>query len=651
MMFVGAEIFIEPGQTDSEIYSWFELMQKYGLGITRIRMFESYMRKGEVWDFSLFDVAFEAAEKYQIKVYANLFPETNFSDVGGFKFPKTAEHLGAIANYIHHVVQHFNQFNSLYGWVPINEPGSGSLPEDDFTKDRFQTWKDGRQKASYNSNGFTTLDLSKREFLVAHNIWFLKWLTQEIRKYDKKRPIHVNNHDIFKNAAEYDFPNWREFLTSLGGSAHASWHFDYFSRNQFAVAMSANAEILRSGAGPIPWFMTELQGGNNTYSGKRPLCPTKEEIAQWLWVNVGSGSEGGMFWCMNARRSGFEAGEWAMLDFQNKPTDRLLMASCVSKTVSQNHDFFADFSVQDSRVSVLYTRESLWIEQALHIKSIELEGRMVGGVMKSALSYFEALSEIGVHASFKEIGEYNFELDDFTGQAIILSHQLSIPSKYWRPLNDFVYKGGKLIVDGLTAYYDENAYCILGPDFPFKDCFGALINEFKFVDNLFDFYLSLSKLELKSHLWRGTLKLRTATSISKSKFSSVETNTYGCRNDFGKGHVVWIPSLLGLGSRISGSYKELSSFLRDELSDIVTQLPVSFETHQPGMLLKLIRNANRYMTVLVNKSGSDQILKLNINGLVYERVAFSSSHHGTYINDAIAISSEETMVVEWRAKV
>jgi beta-galactosidase len=650
MMFIGAEIFIEPGQTESEIFGWFEIMQKYGLRLTRIRMFENYMRQGEVWDFSLFDIAFKAAEKYEIKIYANLFPETDFSDVGGFKVPKTKEHLAEIANYIQHVVPHFNQFSSLFGWVPINEPGSGFFPEGLFTADQFQEWKDRSEKPFYDSRGFVTLDLSKKKFLVNHNTWFIKWLSEEIRKYDLKRPIHVNNHDIFRNAAEYDFPAWREFLTSLGGSAHASWHFDYFERGQFAVAMSANAELLRSGAGPIPWFMTELQGGNNTYSGKRPLCPTKEEIAQWLWINIGSGSEGGMFWCLNPRMSGFEAGEWAMLDFNNEPTDRLLMASRVSNSISAHGAFFTDFKVQDSGISVLYTKESLWIEEALQIKGVELEGRMVGGVMKSALSYFEALSELGIHASFNEIAEFDFNKDDFSGQAIILSQQVSIPSKYWDPLMEFVTKGGKLIVDGLTAYYDENAFCILGPGFPLKACFGATIREFKLVDNLFDLPLDASDLVLKSHLWRGTLKLFTATSIAKSGVASDTEEIYSARNDFGKGEVVWIPSLLGLGSRINGDYKELCAFLRDELDDIIQELPIRFSNHQPGMLMKQIRNGNRYLTVLVNKSGSDQNVELTIQDLICEEVVFISDPLSTFSKNLFYIKSEETVVVKWQAK-
>lgn len=647
-MFIGAEIFIEPGQTEAEIDSWFAAMQQNGLGLTRIRMFESYMRKAEVWDFSLFDIAFKAAEKYEIKVYANLFPETHFSDVGGFKFPNTNEHLDAIANYIKHVVEHFGRFSSLYGWVPINEPGSGSLPDNAFTLERFQKWKQSRAMQEYDSNGFTVLELADKRFLVEYNTWFLGWLSEEIRKYDQNSPIHVNNHDIFRNAAEYDFPSWRRFLTSLGGSAHASWHFDYFHRSQFAVGMSANAEMLRSGAGPIPWFMTELQGGNNTYSGRQPMCSTKEEIAQWLWINIGSGSQGGMFWCLNPRRSGFEAGEWAMLDFHNAPTDRLIMASKVSKAVSKYKDFFKDFSVHDSGISVLYTKESLWIEDVLQIEGAKFEGRMVGGVMKSALSYFDALAEMGIHASFNEIGEFNFDKDDFSGQAIILSHQISIPSKYWKLIINFVSLGGKLIVDGLSAYYDENAYCLLGANFPFNACFGASVNEFKLVEDLFDLSINETNLNLKAHLWRGTLKLSTAIPIASSE-GAMSANIYGSRNNYGAGQVVYIPSLVGLGSRITNDYSGLCAFLQDELKDIIFNLPVSFVSQQPGMLLKVIRNGDTYLTVIVNKSGTEQTLQLNIKNLVYEGLAFSSCESSTYLNNSIFISSESTMVAEWKA--
>lgn len=640
---IGAEIFIEPGQTAAEIAGWFKRLKESGMTLTRIRLFESYMHGADdAWNFDLFDLAFKAGEKYGVKIYANLFPETEFSDVGGFKFPKSTENLQSITNYIQHVVRHFNQFTSLYGWVPINEPGSGTLPSDMFTSEKFEEWKKNRQRPSYNSNGFTTFELAEQRFLVDYNCWFLEWLIGQIRLYDAASPIHVNNHDIFKNAAEYDFPRWRRLLDSLGGSAHASWHFGYFGREKYGIAMSANAELLRSGAGDIPWLMTELQGGNNTYSAHTPMCPTKEEIIQWLWINIGSGSRGALFWCLNPRRSGFEAGEWALLDFQDQPSDRLLAAAKVSGVIDQHGELFNGASVVASGINVVYTREAMWIEQALQIKGTSFEGREVGGVMKSALAYFEALTEMGIHAGFKEIGEYDFEKGDYSNEAIILSHQVSIPSKYWKGIDNFVAKGGTLIADGLTGFYDENAYCIMGQGFPLREVFGATVKEFKMVDNLFLTEIEEPGLSLVAHLWRGTLKLSTANAIG-----FFQDEVIASRNKYGEGKVLWIPSLIGLGGRITDGFSALISLLKNELYPLVEKLPITFKYPYKGVLMKVLKQGDYYITVTVNKSGSKQLVEFVAPALVNPVSLFANREACFLQQGAVELDAEDTLVLRW----
>lgn len=91
---IGAEVFIEPGQTPKEIDLWFKRLREAGMTVTRIRLFETYMHRADgKWDFTLFDEAYKAADKYGIKVYGNLFPATAFTDLGGLKFPKDEDHL------------------------------------------------------------------------------------------------------------------------------------------------------------------------------------------------------------------------------------------------------------------------------------------------------------------------------------------------------------------------------------------------------------------------------------------------------------------------------------------------------------------------------------------------------------------------------
>lgn len=640
---IGAEIFIEPGQTPAEIDTWFRLLKESGMSITRIRMFESYMHKPDGnWDYSLFDLAFKAGEKYNIKIYGNLFPATSFEDIGGFKFPKNDQNLQSIADYIKHTVTHFKQFSSLYGWVPINEPGNGGMPKDEFSKQHFSAWKSDAKQPAYESNGYQTIDFSEQKFLLNYNTWFLKWLAGQIHQYDPGKPIHVNNHAIFQNIAEYDFPEWRKFLTSLGASAHASWHFGYFNRDQYAMAMSANSEIIRSGAGHIPWLMTELQGGNNTYSGFAAMCPTKEEIAQWLWTVIGTGGRGGIFWSLNPRSSGFEAGEWALLNFQDEPSDRMKAAAGVAKVINNKPEMFAGARVEESGINILYTRESLWIEKKLSTKGIPYDGRDPGGAIKSSLGYFEALSEMGVQSNFKSIDEFDFSLNDYTNKVIILAQQLSIPSRYWKKLEDFSSKGGKLIIDGLTGYYDENAYCILKKDFPLQKLFGGNIKEFKVTDSLFEVKLNQPALNLSAHLWTGSIKPTTAVSIG-----FVDNQAIATRNNFGRGTVLWIPSLVGLGSRISGDYRNLAALLSSELKTTLDKTPFRFEKHKKNMLMKTLRSGSSYITIIINKSKSAENVNLDLQSDKIKPTLLYADKDGTVKGKSVQISAEETIVVSW----
>ena len=643
--FIGAQVFIEPGQKPEEIDTWFKELKENHFTVCRIRMFESYMKKEDgSWDFTLFDNAFQSAEKYGIRVFGTIFPYTDKTDIGGFKFPRDEAHLQSIAFFIKQITTHFAGYKSLYGWVLINEPGvGGRIPWTDFTKNKYTEWKLSHPQKDYTSKGYPILvELSDQAFLYDLNTWYLNWLSSEIRKYDKVHELHVNNHAMFQNCAEYNFSEWRKFLTSLGGSAHASWHFGYFTRRQYDVAMSANSEMVRSGAGSIPWLMTELQGGNNTYSGGVPMCPTKEEIAQWLWIITSTNGKGSIFWSLNPRSSGIEAGEWALLDFQDHPSDRMREASKIAETLNLHRELFEKSREVESGINILYIRQSLWAESKMATGSDQnLEARKTGGVMKSALGYFEALSEMGVNVNLKAFEEYDFGKQDYKGSTIILAHQISVPDKYALLLEDFVRKGGKLIVDGLTAFFDENLHNTMKTGFPFEKLFGGNISEFKLDDNLFKF--RWKDYDIPAHMWRGYISIGSGEIADTYKGLAVAS-----RNKTGDGEVLWIPSLLGLGSRISGDYSSLIRLLNEESAKSLSTVPVRFLTPQKNMMMKTMSSGGSLITVIINKRDTTALVGLDFRGKNPVGNLLYSSLQGKIIGNKIQIAPEETMVIEWK---
>lgn len=644
---IGAQIFIEPGQTKADIYEWFRMMNEYGMTVARIRMFEEYMKKEDgTWDFSLFDHAFRAAEKYDVKVFATLFPASDNNTVGGFKFPQSDDHFSKISDYIERVTKHFQQYNSLFGWVLINEPGtSGYIPDMKFSYDRFNQWKKDNPRLKNNTKGYWNLiDFSKELFLTEYNTWYLQWLADEVHKYDKKRHIHVNNHQIFENVAEYDFPAWRSFLHSLGASAHPSWHFGYFSRQQYTSALAMNCSMVRSGAGNLPFWVTELQGGNNTLSGNTPFCPTQEEITQWLWTSIVSGTDGVIFWCFNPRSVGEEAGEWALINFQNEPSDRLMASKQVTNVLSKYADLFAHAQLLNPTVQVLYTRESLWIEKKIHGRYTDknYEGRQPGGVMKSAIAVYEILLENGVNSNLAEINEFDFGRQDYTGQTIILAGQLALPSKQWENIRHFVNKGGKLIVEGLTAFYDENMFALHHTGFPLTDVFGAMLKEVKTVAADFQ-EPGLGGMPV--HLWKSTIHKTTAQPI----FTNGEL-IYGTRNKFGGGEVVWLPSMVSLGAWRTGFSEPLSNFLMKEIDR--DNLGWRLKTQYKNVMMLTMQSEDNFISLIINKNKTMKDLEIAIpNNIVKKSQIIFADKGGQMVRDKRTVQfhlhPEETMVVVW----
>lgn len=631
--FVGAQVFIEPGQTSAQIDSWFRTMSENGMTMCRIRMFESYMKQLDgSWDFSLFDLAFQSASRHGVKVYATLFPTTEKTDIGGWKFPADNEQKVSFASFIKALVTHYKEFPALAGWVIINEPGTdGNYPRTDFADKAREQWNKLHPERDYKENGFPVLmTVRNQQFIQDFTTDFLKWIALEIKKYDDTHDVHVNPAGVFANYGEYNFPVWRDFLSSLGGSAHPSWHFGYFSRRQYSLAMLALSELLRSGAGTLPWFMTEIQGGNNTYSGVQALCPTADEITQWLWTVLGCEGKGGIFWMLNSRSSGIEAGEWAMIDFQGKPSERLQAAKQVVEVVNRYSALFRSPRIIPSGIDVVYLKESLWAENLMGRKQDRYQGRMHGAVIKSPIACFKALTERGLNVGLKAIDEYDFSKADYTGRSIILSNQIAVPAFYKQRLEQFVAQGGTLFVDGLTAFFDEELHNTMNTGFTFERLFGCNISEFILQDNLFT--TTVGQHVLPTHLWQGKIYGET---------SPVHMHS------FGRGKVVWCPSNIALGAWVSDNYKPLS----DYLYELLPKAPdvIAFSHYQSDVLLRTLKSGNATLLVCINKSTETR--KIVLSGprslLPAHCLPIYASAGCSAEGGVLTMASEGVLVLKW----
>jgi beta-galactosidase len=622
-------MFIMGNESKEDIDKIFLKMKENGCTICRV-----YLHKKIADDYDRMDHAFKAAEKNGVRILATLNPD--------YPFPETKESLDKLAKYIEETVNRYKEFDSLYAWGIMNEPAArDNYMNRELDEEMFEEWK-GKQE--------TVPFFDKEEFLLDYHTWYLNWISTEVLKHDPDAHLRLNPLNLFTRVKEYNFPEWRKFLSSLGASIHASWFFDWYERDQYAVAMSAHCEILRSGAGDLPWMPTELQGGPNIFCGFQQMCTTPEEIAQWCWINVGSGSKGAIFFSINS----FLGGGWGLLDYMNEPTDRLLAIGDVARSIESNPDLFRQARPVESGISILYTRDSMWTEKRLKDffpddpPRTYYDGSSTGGGMKSSLGYFEVLSDMGYQCNFKEISEYDFSKNDYAGKAIILAHQIRIDEAYSDKLQNFVSKGGKLIIDGLTAFHEQHPHRVdhwSGPNFILADLCGGRIKEFRVIDNLFEVGLDDPNLALPAHLWSAAIHNEGAEVIGTS--GNLITAT---RNEYGKGEVVWIPSLVGLGSRLSQHNSSLREFLSIELNESLENVPIRFKTPQQELLLKTLKSGDTYVSVLINKGTSKKKLELINKGELSPSVLYANKAGSVDRRNRISISPEETIVIKWETK-
>lgn len=571
----GAQVIVEPWQTEEQIDHLFGALENAGMTVCRVRMFENY-------GTDIFDIAFDCAQRHGVKIFVTLFPDAPGNSVGGFKFPLSDSHEDAIKSYVINTVEHFKNHPALLGWVLMNEPGTGgSIPNTPYSRQKYEEWQ-----AAHPDGGI----FSRKKFLTEYNTWYLEWLGDLVRSIDNGHEIHVNNHAIFSNAAEYDFPAWRRNLTSLGASAHPSWHFGYFDRSRYGVAMAANCAIIHSGAGDLPFWVTELQGGTNTYSGAKAFCPTASEIRRWMWTGIGTGAKGIIFWCLNPRTMGEEGGEWSLLTLQGDPSERMDAAAEVIREASA----LDGSEPVCSPVTLLYFRETLWAEAAQdknNTSDIDYEGRQRGGAMKSVAGIYQVLSESGIQSNISEVDEYDFTKDDYSGQTLILANQICVPLRYYPDLREFVNKGGTLIVEGLSTFYDEDLRAVHYSGFGLSDVFGGSLDE---VDSSpGDRCVKVNGRKLPVHLFDSSIK---RTDGGKTEFSV---------NTFGKGRVVWLPHLAALGAVRSGNYGPLRKLLLPYVD--CSGLDFTFARPVAGVqMYTMVRPDKGRTVILINNSSRNR---------------------------------------------
>ena len=668
---IGVEIWIEPGNTKAQIDQWVKIAADQKMRVVRIfAMWTQIESEKDVWNFDIYDWMFESAEKYGIKLQVTLNANQPPAHYGEEFWSKTHSQmifsdeklLPAAAKFIALTVNRYKKSPALENWWLMNEPyGFNDFNEFAFKgfsekmKQKYINIKTLNQKWMTDFLSFEEMKPIRpmqggggwtiaqpyydwSDYCAEHLTQWQKWVHDEVMKYDTNHSFHTNPAGVFEGFQQQQTTQWKKFINSLGCSIHASWHFSALSRAQYAMGVAIMCEITKGNASPNPFWISELQGGNNTFSGNVPMCPTYNDIAQWTWTGIAEGAEKVIYWCLNSRLKGGEAGEWSMLNFQNKPSERLLSATSVIECMQRQKQFFEGAKPIESNITILLSPES---NRMFARKSNQLMGTNNMAHITSAMACYEALAECGILAAFMQTQDFDWE--GARGKVAIIPNALCIPMSLYPHITIFVANGNKLIMTGMSGHFDEEENNVFQLGSPLKEVLGAELVDLQLIANEFKINIKSSPGELPTHGWIGILQNNTAIPICS--FGEYLT---GVRNHYGKGEAVWIPCNIELGAWITGN-KQLSEFLASETEAYTTKQPFYFANKTEDITMQTMYNNDNFVTVINN--GTDEIREVKLINKFRKvpSVIYSTHSKKSLKKDlGISLSPRECLVVLWK---
>jgi beta-galactosidase len=570
-VWLGSHYYINLSDTPEQIQEGIAAMARAGLKLVRIFLQWNDLERQEAnWNWELYDVLFAAALTYKLEVVVTLMA---VHPPGWLNLTGGPQEVGPLSdpvfwqrakNYVTLSVQRYATHPALHSWILWNEP-SWHVPRDAQILGLYQAHLKARYNgdiAAYNARVYRQVqDFSQVQF-PTENVFFgwyaekvdwlefsvkllnqyLNELKSWVRLHDARHPIHTNPHNLAVDLSHVGQSIWEQgrLVDFPGCSAHPSWHSTRFPSERFSHSVALFADLTRSvSQAPANYFwVSELQGGTNIYSGTTYLCPSPQDLELWLWECIGAGAGAVLFWCFNARLQGFEAGEWSLLNQLSESSERLEAVARVAALLEQYQTLFEASHRPSAQVAILYS-EASWRLGRLEGQGINpFDPRNIEMGADALIGAYLLCTDLGVAVDFVDEKTIQ-EAQALAYECLIVPGCTALEDKTLLALQTFVNKGGTLIADGLCGYKTSEG--VIRKDASETLLFGTQIEDIQALHKTDVSVQGNDGLDLP--LWFLKIKLRPATSTQSLVHFSPNTAAI-TRAQLGKGQAIRLGTVI-----------------------------------------------------------------------------------------------------------
>jgi beta-galactosidase len=207
---------------------------------------------------------------------------------------------------------------------------------------------------------------------------------------------------------------------------------------------------------------------------------------------------------------------------------------------------------------------------------------------------------------------------------------------------EFVKRGGKVILEGLVGFYNENEVCTSLGEFDLEPLVGGVYEDIRYRET--PQYFNIEGIgEVLGHAWHPILR---ATAPTARVIGSGTEGAVALHNKIGKGEVYWIAPSVSMSQLAKGESGELSLLANALLSEQLSKQPFRFAGQANGALMRVLRNGDEYVTILTNNLSTPCSLKLVAPKGLTATPIFGSAKLSK--SGKVTLGGRETLVLRWK---
>lgn len=499
--YLGCQLWVEPADSPERVDELVKEAAECGLGWLRIFLMWPWIEaKPGQWDFTVFDEVFDACKKYGIRVKATLTANSGPWHIGTPCLLHS--HTGvldenqwpAMERYVEKCVTRYRNHPALGQWILWNEPCTRrekAREHSDQARRHWQAWLEQAYRGDISAlnirwrTGYQSFSQVQFPHEIPHpahmgNSWIsygpvmdydrfsMKWLEWElqqirdlVRKYDKVTQTCINPTPLLENQASsgLDQEELGKIVDIVGASYHPVSHFTFCDREMFPALMSLGVKKTASHPSVQRVEVTEVQCGNTLSSAARPSDVEPSELARFYLAGIFAGAESVTGWLLNRRSFDCEAGDWGLLDNNNRQSNRSRMIKRVHDVMGTADRLTGGHMPAESDVLVAFDQDAQVVEVPDSERGSNVKGRRIhdgafGGAVLTA-----RLMQGGVNASQCRLADIPCE--NSQGKTLFLSHLVAWSRENAQKVLSFAKNGGTVALDATTGRKTPDAalYC------------------------------------------------------------------------------------------------------------------------------------------------------------------------------------------------